>query len=319
MSRLFSSLRNTQTSAPLGIGFMLLGILLFSANDAMGKWLVWHYSVGMVLLIRSIAGLLILQPFFWRDGGFTALRSVPHPRLQLLRVVLATVEVGFFYWAVGYMPLADVMTYYLAGPIYVAAMSLLFLKEKIDRGRWVAILIGFVGVLFLLNPSAASLSWPALIALAGSLIYSGVLVTTRQLRGTRDSSMLVFSMSGSLLAGIILAPWSWVTPTPIDLAGLALLGLIGLGGSFCINRSLKLAAASVVVPYQYTMIIWAVVFGYLFFGDKPHWNVLVGAAIIIGSGLVIFLREQRRDRNGSSENVGEIIAEEVGSSAPTQP
>lgn len=298
---------------------MLLGIFMFSVNDAMGKWLVGTYSVGMVLLVRSIVSVTILLPFLWRDGGLRGLKKAPFPRLQVLRVVLATVEVGFFYWAVGYMPLADVMTCYLAGPIYVAAMSAIFLKERIDGPRWLAILVGFVGVLILLNPSSASLSWPALIALAGSMVYSVVLVVTRQLRGTSDSSMLIFSTTGTLVAGASLAPIGWVAPSLFDLGCLAWLGVVGLVASYCINRSLKLAPASVVVPYQYTMIVWAVVLGYFVFGDAPKINVLIGAAIIIGSGLAIFVREQRRGRLGLASGSGKTIVEEVGTSAPGQP
>jgi drug/metabolite transporter (DMT)-like permease len=300
----------------LGIALMVLGIFLYSVNDAMGKWLVDTYSVGMVLFVRSISALAILMPFLHRDGGLRPLLAAPRPGLQAFRVALGTIEVGFFYWAVSYLPLADVMTYYLAGPIYVAAMSAIFLKEKIDGARWAAILIGFIGVVIVLNPSMATLSWPALISIAGSMAYSVLMIVTRQLRGTPDSTLLVFSTGGAFVAGLVLLPIGWVTPTPRDLSLLALLGAVALFASFCVNRSLKLAPASVVVPYQYTMIVWAVVFGYWVFGDTPRINVLIGAAIIIVSGLFIFLREQRRSRDAGSS---EILAEEVGSSAPTQP
>ncbi|MCX5495025.1 DMT family transporter [Kaistia dalseonensis] len=299
----------------LGIGLMVLGILLYSINDAMGKWLVGAYSVGMILLVRSLGALIVLAPFAHRDGGIGALLHAPHRGLQLLRVALSTTEIGFFYWAVSYMPLADTMTYYLAGPIYVAAMSAIFLKEKIDGARWAAILVGFVGVIIVLNPSSSTLSWPALIAITGSFVYSVLMIVTRQLRGTADSTLLVFSTGAAFLAGAVLAPFQWVTPTPRDLALLLLLGVVALFASFCVNRSLKLAPASVVVPYQYTMLIWAVIFGYIFFNDTPKMSVLIGAAIIIASGLFIFFREQTRTPPG----VPDELAEEVAPSNPAQP
>jgi len=298
----------------LGIGLMLVGILLFSINDAMGKWLVGTYSVGAVLLFRSIAALVVLVPFLRRDGGLAALRRAERPWLQLLRVVLTTVEVGFFYAAVRYLPLADVMTFYLAAPIFVAAMSAVILKEPVDGARWVAILVGFAGVLIVLQPSSASLSWPALIAMTGSFLFSILMIVTRQLRSTPDSTLLAFTTGGALVAGGGLAPFAWVTPSWFDFACLSLLGIVAMAASFCVNRSLKLAPASVVVPYQYSLLLWAIAFGYLFFGDEPGWNVLIGAAVVMASGLFILMRERREGRIGR-----ESVAEEVGSNLNAQP
>src|SRR4051794_3863500 len=104
-----------------GIGLMLAGIFVFSVNDVMGKWLVATYSVGQVLLLRSGAALVVLAPFLWK-GGVRALRRGPLPRVQILRLVFSTLEVVCLYWAVAYLPLADVMTFYLAGPIYVGGL-----------------------------------------------------------------------------------------------------------------------------------------------------------------------------------------------------
>ncbi len=299
----------------LGILLMVMGIFLYSVNDALGKWLVGTYSVSMVLLFRSMAALLLLVPFVRRDGGFAGLMAAPRPWLQVARVVLATIEVGCFYWAVRSLPLADVMTYYLASPIYVAALSATILKERIDGVRWLAILVGFVGVLFVLNPSAATLTPPALVAIAGSMIFSVLMILTRQLRGTKDSALLAFSTASALTAGAVTAPFAWVAPSLRDFGLLSLVGIVALIASLCVNRSLKLAPASVVVPYQYTMILWAVLFGWLFFGDGLQWNVLVGAAIIVASGLFIFLREQRDAR----ARPGETVAEEVGQTMSAQP
>lgn len=296
----------------VGILLMLAGILLYSINDALGKWLVGTYSVGTVLLFRSFAALMLLLPFIHRDGGIAGLRRAPRPGLQWLRACITTIEIGFFYGSVRYLPLADVMTFYLSAPIFVAAMSAIILKEPIDRERWIAVLVGFVGVLIVLRPSPATFSWPALIAMTGSFLFSILMIVTRQLRGTSDSSLLAFTVGGALVAGLVLAPIGWVTPTPKDLALLSLLGVVALVASLFVNRSLKLAPASVVVPYQYTMLLWAVLFGYLFFGDRPDATVLVGAAIVIASGLYIFYRERRQPADST-------LASEVGSTLDAQP
>ncbi|MFY8153254.1 MAG: DMT family transporter, partial [Hyphomicrobiales bacterium] len=155
-----------------GIGMMLLGILMFSLNDVMGKWLVATYTVGQVLLLRSAAGLAVLAPFVIRQGLMRTLRP-ERPGLQVLRVALGSGEVALFYLAVSYLPLADTMTLWLAAPVWSALLAVLLLGERVDAGRWFAIAAGFLGVAIALNPTGASLSMPALLALLGSVFFAG--------------------------------------------------------------------------------------------------------------------------------------------------
>jgi drug/metabolite transporter (DMT)-like permease len=284
-------------AALAGIGLMTAGIFLFAVNDALGKWLVATYSVGQVLLIRSAAALLLLLPFIWRDRASFAL--APRPGMQALRAVLATVEVGCFYWAVTWLPLADVMAYYLAGPIFVTAIAGAFLGESIGWRRWSAVAVGFLGVIVCLRPGSTALGWPALIALFGSFTFSLSMISTRTLRGTGDTVLVTWQTVAALAFGAVLSPFSWVVPPARDLVLLALLGMVAMVAHVCVNRSLKLAPASIVVPYQYTTIIWAVLFGYAVFGDVSDAFMLTGAAIIIGAGLFIFLRERRLARRAS--------------------
>jgi drug/metabolite transporter (DMT)-like permease len=278
-----------------GIGLMLAGVFLFSVNDVLGKWLVATYAVGQILLIRSAAALLLLAPLIWRIGA-TAYAQIRRPGLQALRVTFGTLEVALFYWAVTYLPLADVVTYYLAGPIYVTALSALLLREHVGWRRWAAVLVGFGGVLIALQPTPATLSWPALIALGGSVLYALLLVTTRSLRGTPDVVMVSTQIAGNFAFGLATAGFGWVTPSARDFLLLGLLGVVAMGALTCINRSLRLAPASVVVPYQYTMIVWAVIFGYLVFGDAVQPHTIAGAVIIVAAGIFIFVREQQLQR-----------------------
>jgi hypothetical protein len=187
-------------------------------NDVMGKWLVATYSVGQVLLLRSVAALAVLLPLMRRQK--VRLEIPPQPGLHLVRIVLSTLEVACFYWAVTYLPLADVMTYYLAGPIYVAAFAVFWLGERLDRQRVAAIGIGFVGVLIALRPSPATMSLPALIALAGSIFYALLMITTRKLRDTHDATLVLGQIIGTLIFGLAAAPFAWVTPGPQDRPGL---------------------------------------------------------------------------------------------------
>lgn len=299
LSRLSTS--NDERAARLaGIALMLLSIFMFSFGDATGKFLVGTYSVGQLLALRACAALLVLSPAIWRHRA--QFLKLERPWLQLVRVMLSTLEVAAFFLATVYLPLADVITYYLAGPIFVTALSALVLREQVGWRRWSAILIGFCGVLIALRPSAQTFSLPALIALGGSLSFAVLMLITRSLRATPDIVMASSQFVGTFLLGAVMAPFGWVTPTPGSLVLFAAAGLISVTALFCVNRSLKLAPASVVVPYQYSMIVWAVIFGFVVFGDVPHPATIAGAAIIIGAGLYIYLRERSLGRDEGAVN-----------------
>lgn len=276
---------------------MLAGIFLFCCNDALGKWLLGTYSVWQMLVIRSVAALVLLSPLIWREGK-VAITGAPRPLLQVIRVAMSVTESIMFFWAVTYLPLADTVTFYLAAPIYVTALSAIFLREPVGWRRWSAVVVGFIGVLVALRPSAATLTWPALIALTGSVFFSIFLITTRLLRGTSDVVLVSGTFGAMLIVAGAVAPLSWIAPSARDFMLMSVLGVVATAAFACINRSLKLAPASVVVPYQYTMIVWAVALGFLVFGDVPDRYTLLGGGIIIAAGLYIFWREQvvgRRD------------------------
>ena len=278
----------------VGIGLMVFAVFMFSFGDALGKFMVATYSVGQLLWLRACAALFVLSPMVWRyRAEFTRLER---PWLQGLRVILSTVEVACFFLATVYLPLADVITYYLACPIFVTALSAIVLREHVGWRRWTAIVIGFCGVLIALHPSPQTMSWPALIALGGSASFAVLMLITRSLRATPDIVLASSQFAGTFVLGAVLSPIGWVTPGLDSLALFAASGCISVGALLCANRSLKLAPASVVVPYQYSMIVWAVMFGYAVFGDVPSMATIVGAAIIIGAGCYIFLRERQLGR-----------------------
>jgi drug/metabolite transporter (DMT)-like permease len=283
-----------------GIALMLFGVGMFSFGDALGKVLVAGYPVSELLVLRAAVPLMILLVLIWRQRA--TLPRLERPGLQLLRMVLSTAEVAAFFVAVVYLPLADVITYYLACPIFVTALSAMVLREKVGWRRWSAVVVGFCGVLIALQPSAQTVSWPALIALAGSFCFAWLMIVTRSLRATPDIVLAATQFTGTFSVGLVLAPFVWRTPGLPDLGLFVLAGCISIVALLCTNRSLKLAPASVVVPYQYSMIVWAVMFGYVVFGDVPSAATIVGAAIIIGAGLYIFIREQQLGRGETTVN-----------------
>lgn len=286
-------------SARSGIVLMLLGMFLFSLNDAMGKMLVSTYSIGEVLLIRSIAALVLLIPFLGRRG-MRGLLSVDRPLMQAIRVALSTFEVFCFYYAVSQYPLADVMTFWLACPIYVAALAPLLLGEKVGWRRWSAILVGFVGVVVALQPSSRDFGPATIVSIIGPLAFAAFIVMGRSLRATPDTTLVFWQIIGALIAGAVLAPFAWVTPDPADAALLALLGVVAMGAHVLVNRSLKLSDASTLAPLQYSLLLWAILFGYVFFGDVPGTPVYAGAALIVGAGVYIVIRERQLDLKRSA-------------------
>jgi S-adenosylmethionine uptake transporter len=277
-----------------GVLLMLLGDMLFALNDAMAKWMVASFAVGQVLVIRSLGSFIILGPMLVRQGP-KALLQIEQRGLQLTRAVLATLDVALFYAAVAYLPLADVMTFYMAAPLYVAALSHFLLGERIGWRRWLAIAVGFAGVVIALRPSTAMLSVHSVFGLAGSLAFALTLVMSRYLRSTSDTTLVTWQTVATLIAGIALSIGHWQSATLSDWSGMLLLGVVASCGHLLITRSLKLAPASMLAPLQYTLLLWALVLGYLFFSDIPDLQVIVGAAVIVLAGLFVFHRQKIKD------------------------
>jgi drug/metabolite transporter (DMT)-like permease len=282
-------------AAQIGVLLMLLGMALFSLNDALGKWLVSSHSVGQVLLIRSLAALVVLFPFLW-SFGFARLVRIERPGLQALRVAFATAEVFCFYVAVRDLPLADVMTFWLAAPIYVAAVSPFLLGERVGARRWLAVGIGFVGVLIALTPSGAVSGSATAAAIFGSGCFAAMVITGRTLRGTPDTALVFWQLVGAGLIGAVVTPFAWSAPTAFDWALLSLLGVVAMLAHICITRALKLADAALVAPLQYTLLPWAILLGWLFFADVPGPAMLAGGIIIVLAGLILLLPERRDER-----------------------
>ncbi|WP_342453043.1 DMT family transporter [Pararoseomonas indoligenes] len=292
----FPRLGSMPTGATGGVIMMLLGVLLFAVNDTLGKWLVGSYTVGQLLLVRSAAGLCAMAPSIRRAGPHAFSRA-PRPALQLLRIAFSTLESSLFFWALTELPLAEVMTYYMAGPIYVTALSPFLLGERVGWRRWTAVAVGFSGVVLALHPSPASLSFGAVCALVGSFSYACFLIATRKLAGVPGTVLMTAQLLAALLFGTVLVlAQGWTPPGAMDLVLMLFLGIGSLGGNLCVNQALRIAPASVVVPYQYTLILWGMLFGYLFFGEVIGLLTMAGAVIIIGAGLFIFLREQQLRR-----------------------
>ncbi len=275
-----------------GILFMLLGTALFTFNDALGKWMVASVAVGQLLFIRSATALVVLAPVVHK-AGWRKVFVLHQPGQHVLRLAFIVAEVFCFYLAVRHLPLADVMAVYQATPLIVTVLAISLLGEAVGWRRGLAVGIGFIGVLLVLQPDGGVFTAPALIALGGSFTYALSMVATRKLRETNSLSLIVYHSIAVGGVGLLTLPWGW---EPVDLPSigyLALIGVVATAAHMCMNQSLKLAPAAVVVPFTYTSLLWAILLGWLFFADLPTPLMLVGAGIIVASGLFVLHRERQ--------------------------
>jgi drug/metabolite transporter (DMT)-like permease len=288
----------TERQATLrGILLTLLSAVLFSTTNAAAKWVMTDLPAGELLWVRSIVAFSLVSLFI-RRGEWATLWSGGLLRFHLLRNLCSAIEVMCFYWAIARTPLADMTTIYLAGPIYVTAMAAIFLREHVGWRRWSAVLVGFAGVIVAVRPGGGSVSAPELVAVCGSVLYATSLVVTRRLRSTPSTLLVATQMGALFLVSSASATLGWVMPTPVQLALMLAIGIVSMIAFWCVNQGLRLAAASAVAPFNYSSIVFATALGFLVFGDIPATATLLGAAIIIGAGLFIALRERRATVTG---------------------
>ena len=280
--------------AGAGVGLFSLGIFMFALNDALGKWLVADYAVGQLLFLRTIGAVAVLGPLLWNSRADVRIRD--QWSWHALRILCMAADTFSFYFATKSLPLADVMTFYLAAPIIITALSVPFLKEKVGRFRWAAVLVGFGGVVIALKPTGAAFSPAALIALFGSTMFATAITVTRRLRDTHWLTLVTWQFIGAGILGAVASAFTWTAPGAIDLALMFLVGIISIICFICITKALALAPASLLAPFQYASIVWAVVLGWLVFGDTPTPNIVLGSLVIIASGLAVFYRERWRAR-----------------------
>lgn len=269
---------------------------IFSFTDAIAKSMMDEYPVGEVILFRASVVLVFTMVVIRFQGGWGEVRVVDWRR-QIARGINIALTGFCFMMALKFVPLADLTAMTFVAPLILTAIAPYFLGERVGWRRRTAVGVGFVGVLFIVNPSGEGALWPLLLAACVPLLTSVRDVWTRQMSRTESANaMVLISTSFTVLMGLIMLPFGWVTP---DLYGLAL--FLGTGVLQGIAQFLTVYAfvygeAVVVTPFRYFMLLWASLYGYLFFAHVPRWEVFIGAAIVSASGLYIFYRETKVKR-----------------------
>jgi drug/metabolite transporter (DMT)-like permease len=274
---------------------MLLAMLLITCNDAVGKHLSQTYSIWQVLWLRSWVFLGFALLWVWHKGGL--MRAIRSRRIamQLTRSLLLVVEITLFIMSFRLLPLADVTALAAATPLVVLALAVPLLGERVGWHRWSAVSVGFAGMLIIARPGASSFGWLTLLPLSGVLLW-GIYQILLRLVSRSDSSetTLLYTAAMLFLSMTLIAPWFWQAPADVlTWFWFMLGGILNGAGHFALIKALEAADASSLQPFNYTMIIWATLLGWLIFGDFPdHWTI-TGTLLIIAGGLYALHREHR--------------------------
>ncbi|HET8726631.1 MAG TPA: DMT family transporter [Alphaproteobacteria bacterium] len=279
-----------------GILFAVLSFGCFSATDATVKWLSADYSVFQIMLFSCLFAFLPVGAFVAGNGGLTAIRP-KHPRMAWLRGCLVTGSALCILSALTTLPMSEGYAIVFSGPLIVTVLSVPLLGEAVGRHRWAAVAVGFAGVLIMLRPGFQAVETGHLLALASAILFAASLIVLRRLgRDENGSALLVVLLASTILVVAPVVPAIWRLPAPGDFGLMLLAGLTsGLAHIFLV-LAFREAPAAIVSPFQYTQMVWAVIFGLWLFGDRPDPVTFSGATVVIASGLYILWRETRSRR-----------------------
>jgi drug/metabolite transporter (DMT)-like permease len=273
------------------VAFLLLGVVSGLSLDLCAKWLLADYSLPQFVFLRSVFGLsffLVTARFY---GGLGNLRT-SRWKWHLFRTLLATGAMFGFFYGLSRMPLVNALTIAFTAPLFVTGLSVPFLGEHVGWRRWLAVIVGFVGVLIVLRPGQGMFTPAAIGVIIAALCYAGLALTARKLAATESSfSLAVYVVTGPLLVSSTLLPGNFTMPTAggwflFALAGLcSALAWVGIVGGY------RRAPPAMLAPFEYTAIIGAAIAGYLIWDEVPDVWVITGGLVIIASGLFIVYRE----------------------------
>ncbi|HEX5321718.1 MAG TPA: DMT family transporter [Stellaceae bacterium] len=280
----------------LGICYMLASVFLFSIQNAIGKWLAQTYPIPMLVFFRSAVALLPSFILVFRAGGIGVMRT---NRLgaQLGRAAIWGGSNVASFFAYHLLPLADAVALTFAAPLFLTALSYPMLRERVGRARWIAVSVGFLGVLVIAHPEGNGSLTGMGNALACAVCNAVGTLTVRGLTKTDHSASIVTWTAIFMTAGAVpVLPFFWVTPAPLDFALFCTIGLIGGVSQYWTTLALYHAPAAAVSPFNYTALIWSSIVGFFIWGDVPTAPTVIGGAVVTLSGLYLLRHEGFRRR-----------------------
>jgi len=299
-----------------GIGFLMLALLIISLQGIVVKWLGGDYPVLEMVVFRNLVALLFTLLFFRYEGG----RGWPTTRqakLEIIRGLCLFLSYTTAMMGLAALPLAEVEAIRFSAPLMITVLSVVILREKVHARRWLALLIGFVGVLFIVRPGTQAFNPGSIFVLMSVLFYAFTVMLTRRLQTTDSSAtMAFFSSLVYLAAAVIITPLvmlvgdiqgahpsvafllrTWALPSLPDAITMAGLGLVWAGWTYFMARAYSLAQASVAAPFEYTSLPINLTWGLIFFHETPTWVMLAGAMLTLASGMYILFLDRKANEH----------------------
>ncbi|MCB1377424.1 MAG: DMT family transporter [Alphaproteobacteria bacterium] len=282
-----------------GILLMMASMVVFTLLDASAKYVMHSLPPPVAVFFRYFVAALLSAGVVMKAGG-PSLLVTRYPFLQVVRGLLLMVSTVFNFIAMSHLQLAQTAAIFFTIPLWVCALSVPLLGEQVGYRRWIAVTIGFLGVLVIMRPGTGSFHWAMLFSIAASICGATYNIVTRKVSGgdRAETSLFYVSVIGATAASFPL-PWTWQLPQGIAWPLLIFMGLAGGIGHYMLIQAHRLAPASVLAPFVYTQIVWMIIVGFLVFRDVPDLWTLVGAFIVVSSGLFVFARERKLGRETS--------------------
>ncbi len=278
---------------------MCLAMIVFTTLDTQAKYLTRDFPGPAAVFFRYAINTSIAVAVMLRSGSIAAF-STRHPGLQILRGTMLMCSTFLNFAAMYYLQLAQTAAIFFTIPLFVCVLSVPLLGEHVGWRRWSAVFIGFVGVLIVMRPGSMHFHWAMFMSLGASLCGAFYNIATRKVGGhdTAETSVFYGAAVGTLGSAVAL-PWTWQMPQTWQWTMLFGIGLCGAVGHYLLTQAHRLAPASLLAPFIYTQIVWMTLSGYLFFNDLPDMWTLVGASVVVLSGLFVFAREKTLGRDAS--------------------
>jgi drug/metabolite transporter (DMT)-like permease len=279
---------------PLGIAYMIAATIVFACSSAGSKWLVATYPFGEVLFVRALGSLAIISALVLPYTGLQAFHT-KRLRDHLARGISQSCSQSFLILAFSLMPLASATAINFSAPLFAALASILLFHERVGFARWTALIIGFCGVLVVTQPGVGTFQLGALFALGNAILYGTVTAGVRGMTATESTETLTMYQAVILVVAFgLMLPFGAKLPNGVDALLLFVNGVANGVGQYWWTRALHLAPTGAVAPFHYFSLVWAMILGFLIWGDVPTVSLLLGSAIVVASGLTLLWRETRR-------------------------
>ena len=280
-------------SVAQGLVAMWVAVASFSIADAIAKW---HGQQGFaavqIVFFRYFFGLIPVAIALY-VAGFHQVRT-NRPAAHVFRGVLMSVALALFFWGLNYVPLAEAIAVAFTAPLFITALSVPVLGERVGMARWLAVIVGFAGMLVIVRPGADTFKPEMLILVAGTAVFAlGITYTRRLARTETVTTMFTWTTIVAIAVFAPLAWWTWKLPQADHLAGFVVLGLIGGMGHYLVIVAYRNAPAAVIAPQEYMALVWGAIIGWIIWSEVPSAWTWLGAAIVAGAGGFIALRETR--------------------------